>query len=117
MRILLADDDKTFCDFLKELLRAKGYDVDATTRGLEAYKMSQRKFYDLFIFDVRMPFLTGVELAEGLKQQSPTARIILFSAFLDDRLQNSARQIGAPILSKPFNTDKFLDLVSTTTSH
>ena len=59
MRILLADDDRTFCGFLKELLMEKGYDVDATTRGLEAYKMSQRAFYDLFIFDVRMPFLVG----------------------------------------------------------
>ncbi len=117
MRILLADDDKTFCSFLKELLREKGYDVDATTRALEAYKMSQRKFYDLFIFDVRMPLLTGAELAEGLKQQSPAARIILFSAFVDDTLKDSARRIGAPILSKPFRTDKFLDLVSTILSN
>ena len=113
MRILLADNDRTFCDFLKELLTEKGYDVDATTRGLEAYKMSQREFYDLFIFDVRMPFLTGAELAEGLKQQFPAARIILFSAFIDDSLQNTARRIGAPILSKPFKTDKFLDVIST----
>lgn len=114
MKILVVDDDKTFCQFLSEILEKKGHDVDSTSHGVEGYKMSQRKFYDLFIFDVRMPLLTGTELAEGLRQQSPATKIILISAFADEALQHTANSIGVPLLSKPFATEKFLDLVMKT---
>ena len=116
MKILIVDDDKTFCEFLSEILKENGHDVDSTSHGLEGYKMSQRKFYDLHIFDVRMPFLTGTELAEGLKEQSAATKIILISAFADDTLQNTAKRIGVPILSKPFTADKLLELVTKTAS-
>jgi DNA-binding response OmpR family regulator len=114
MKILIVEDDKTFCQFLKEILEAEGHKVDSTSRALQGYKMSQRKFYDLLIFDVRMPLLMGTELAEGLKEQFPLAKVILISAFADETLRNRARQIGVPILSKPFTAEKFLDLVTQT---
>jgi DNA-binding response OmpR family regulator len=114
MKILIVDDDKAFCQFLSEILEKKGHAVDSTSYGVEGYKMSQRKFYDLFIFDVRMPLLTGTELAEGLRQQSPATKIILISAFADETLQHTANSIGVPLLSKPFATEAFLDLVMKT---
>jgi two-component system, NtrC family, response regulator HydG len=114
MRILIVDDDKTFCQLLVELLAGQGHEVDWTSRGLEGYKMSQRKFYDLFIFDVRMPFLMGTDLAEGLKEQSPGSKIILISAFADEILRNAAKALGIPLLSKPFTAEKFLALVAET---
>jgi DNA-binding response OmpR family regulator len=114
MRILIVDDDKTFCQLLAELLEDKGHEVEWTSRGLEGYKMSQRKYYDLFIFDVRMPILLGTELAAGLKEQSPGTKIILISAFADESLRNAARSLGIPLLSKPFTTETFLDLVERT---
>jgi DNA-binding response OmpR family regulator len=64
MRILIVEDDKTFCEFLAEVLRGKGHDVDWTTHSLQGYKMSLRKHYELFVFDVRMSPLLGTELAE-----------------------------------------------------
>ena len=115
MQILIVDDDKTFCQFLAELLRDKGYAVDWTSHGLEGYKMSQRKLYDLFVLDVRMPFLLGTELAEGLREQSPNTKIILISAFADELLRNTAKSLGVPLLSKPFTTESFLDVVAETT--
>jgi DNA-binding NtrC family response regulator len=117
MKILIVDDDKTFCQFLTEILEENGHDVDSTIHGLEGYTMSQRKFYDFFIFDVCMPLLMGTELAEGLKEQSPAMKIILISAFADDALQNTAKRIGVPILSKPFTAEKFLELVTKTAGH
>jgi DNA-binding response OmpR family regulator len=66
MQILIVDDDKTLCEFLAEVLRRKGHHADWTTHSLEGYKMSLRKHYDLFVFDVRMSPLLGTELAEAL---------------------------------------------------
>jgi len=114
MRILIVDDDKTFCQLLTELLEDKGHEVEWTSHGFDGYKMSQRKYYDLFIFDVRMPVVLGTELAEGLKEQSPGTKIILVSAFADAPLRSAARSLGIPLLSKPFTTETFLDLVERT---
>lgn len=114
MRILIVEDDKTFCEFLAEVLRGKGHDVDWTTHSLQGYKMSLRKHYELFVFDVRMSPLLGTELAEGLKQQSPGTKIILISAFADELLRSTAQSLGVPLLSKPFSTDNFLDLIEKT---
>jgi DNA-binding response OmpR family regulator len=112
VRILIVDDDKTFCRLLAEVLKDHGYQVDWSNRALEGYKMSQRKHYDFLVFDVRMPFLLGTELAEGLKQQSPASKIILISAFADEALQKTAESLGVPLLSKPFTTDRFLGLIA-----
>src|SRR5437870_3156371 len=114
MRILIVDDENTFCQLLTELLEDKGHEVEWTSHGLDGYKMSQRKYYDLFIFDVRMPVVLGTELAEGLKEQSPGTKIILVSAFPDEPLRSAARSLGIPLLSKPFTTETFLDLVERT---
>jgi DNA-binding response OmpR family regulator len=115
MRILIVDDDKTFCQLLAEILEDKGHQVDWTSHGLEGYKMSQRQFYNLLVFDVRMPFLMGTELAEGLRAQSPGTKIILISAFADEALRSTAKTMGVPLLSKPFTTENFLQLVAETT--
>ena len=114
MRILIVDDDRTFCQMLVEVLRGKGHEADWACHALEGYKMSQRQFYNLLVFDVRMPFLLGTDLAGGLLQQSPGTKIILISAFADETLRDTAKRLGVPILSKPFATDTFLDLVETT---
>ncbi len=112
MRILIVDDDKIFCRFLAEVLESHGYSIDWTTRALEGYKMSQRAHYDLLVLDVRMPFLLGTELAQGLRQQSPASKIILISAFADEALQKTAESLGVPLLSKPFTADRLLGLIA-----
>jgi DNA-binding NtrC family response regulator len=117
MRALVVDDDKTFCQFLAEVLESKGHKVDWTSHAMEAFKLSQRAYYELFVFDVRMPVILGTELAEGLKEQFPGAKIILISAFADNSLNDAAKKLGLPILSKPFTTEAFLALVAKTSDH
>ena len=112
MRILVVDDNQTFCRLLAEVLEKHGYKVDWCSRALEGYKMSQRKHYDVMVFDVLMPVLLGTELAEGLRKQSPGTRIILISAFADEALQKTAASLGVPLLSKPFTTEGLLGLIA-----
>ncbi len=114
MRILIVDDDKTFCQLLAEVLQQQGHQVDWTTHSLHGYKLSQSRYYDLFVFDVRMSPRLGTELAAGLIHQDPGIKIILISAFADETLRHTAQSLGVPLLSKPFTTDTFLDLVAKT---
>lgn len=114
MRVLIVDDDDSFCRLVAEILERKGAVVSWTTDGLEAYEMSSQQRYDFFIFDVRMPLFLGTELAEGLKKNRPEAKIILISAFADDSLRKICQKLGVALLSKPFTAESLLETMEST---
>ena len=111
MRVLIIDDDTTFCELLAETLQGKGMEVEWTTDGFGGYEMSLDQPFDLFILDQRMPLVLGSELAEYLREDNPKAKIILTSAFADERLGAIAKSIHSPLLSKPFAPDRLLELI------
>ena len=117
MRVLIVDDDETFCQLLAEVLEGKGMNVVWTTDGLEGYEMSLYEAYDLFILDQRMPLIFGTELVQELKKDNPEAKIILISAFADEVLQNKSQSLGVPVLSKPFSAKRLLQLVENALGH
>jgi len=97
---------------LKALLESQGYAVDRANNILAAFKLSQRRHYELFIIDACVPIILVATLAEWLKEQISAARIILISAFVDDALKESATQLGVPLLRKPFTDESLLALVA-----
>lgn len=111
-RVLIIDDDETFCKFLGKVLKRHGMEVEWTTDSLAGYQMSLRHPADLFILDVHMPSLSGIAFAEGLKKEHPTVKIILISAFADEALQKTAQNLGATLLSKPFTPDRLLTITA-----
>ena len=111
MRVLIIDDDRTFCELLAETLEEKGIEVEWTTDGFGGYEMSLDQPYDLFILDQRMPLVLGSELAEYLREDNPEAKIILTSAFADETLGDIAKTIDSPLLSKPFRANRLLELI------
>ena len=113
VRVLVVDDDETFCQLLAEVLESKGINVAWTTDGLEGYEKSLYETFDLFILDQRMPLILGTELIEELKKDNPRAKIILTSAFADEALQHWSQTLGVPLLSKPFSAQRLLQLVDT----
>ena len=111
MRVLIVDDDETFCQLLAEVLENKGMQVVWTTDGLSGYEKSLYEAYDLFILDERMPLVLGTELIEDLKRDNSQAKIILISAFADETLQKRSERLGVPLLSKPFAAERLLETV------
>jgi DNA-binding response OmpR family regulator len=111
VRVLIVDDDETFCQLLAEVLESRGIEVVWTADGLEGYEMSLYETYDLFVLDQRMPLILGTELVEELKKDNPQAKIILTSAFADEALQSKSQSLGVPLLSKPFSAKRLLQAV------
>ena len=110
-RVLVVDDDKEFYGLLAALLESQGYEVERASHALAAFKLSQRRHYELFIIDARLPIILGASLAEWLRDQIAASRIILISAFVDDSLRQRAKQLGVPLLLKPFTDQSLLALV------
>ncbi len=111
MRILIIEDDETFCQFLSEILQTRGNEVVSSMDGVDGYEKAWAHPYDLFIFDVRTPGLLGTEIAEALKQKNPGAKVILISAFADETLRQAAEKLQAQLLSKPFSADDLFRVI------
>jgi DNA-binding response OmpR family regulator len=116
VRVLIVEDDQTFCEFLTELLQDHGHEVVCSSDAVDGYQKAQSSSYDVIILDVRMPGLLGTEIAEALKQKTAPAKIILISAFADRSLRETASNLDISLLSKPFSPADLFETIDKTTS-
>ena len=126
IKIVLADDNKDFCQVLKEYLSNED-DIEIlgiAKDGIEALDLVKRTQPDLLVLDVIMPHLDGLGVIEKLNamdiQKMP--KIIVLSAVGQDKITQSAINLGADYyIVKPFDFVIFInrirELVSNKTAH
>jgi len=71
-RILIVDDEETLCEALRFNLAAEGYRVDVAYSAEEALALDLNE-YDLFLLDIMMGEISGVQLARIIKSNPATA--------------------------------------------
>ena len=110
--ILVVDDEDAVREFVRIVLSEAGYAVSTACDGVEALALFQADpdRFDLVVSDVRMPNLTGIELAIELRQVRPGALILLISAFTGDTPADIPPDV--PLLNKPFSRDRLLEVVA-----
>src|SRR5437763_6786339 len=69
-RIMLVDDDEDIITVLKIGLEENGYAVDTFNDPVEALSNFKADLYNLFLFDIKMPQLSGFELYEEIKKKN-----------------------------------------------
>ncbi|MCX5678038.1 MAG: response regulator [Candidatus Omnitrophica bacterium] len=74
-KILIVDDDKEYLEELNEMLTTAGYDVTAISDGSAAIKAAQVTSPNLVLMDLRMPVMSGFEVADRLKALTQTSKI------------------------------------------
>jgi CheY-like chemotaxis protein len=115
MRVIIVDDDPTFCRLVAEVLEDEGIEVRWTTEGAECWELWTAGGYDLMISDVYMPSMLGTELVARVRESDPDARAILVSAFADQSLVEASRALGVALLSKPFDRRRLLEVIAEVT--
>src|SRR4029453_1138266 len=115
MRVIIVDDDVTFCRLLAEVLEDEGIEVRWTTEGSEGWRLWATRDFVLGIPDVYMPSMLGTELVSRLREADPDARAILVSAFADQALVDASRALGVALLSKPFDRRRLLEVIAQVT--
>jgi FixJ family two-component response regulator len=114
--IALIDDDPAVRESMRALLHSSGY----ATRGYksaEDFLMSpELETIDCIITDIRMPGMSGVELADRLRGTG--WRVILISAFLEEEVAARAVVAGAhAVLKKPCSQETLLHHVRSALSN
>jgi len=108
-KILLLEDDYELAETIEELLATNGYEVDLVHRGSEAIDASYEKKYDLYVFDINVPDLSGIEILESLRRAEDKTPAIFISALVDLNTIAKGFEVGADdYIKKPFFPEELL---------
>jgi CheY-like chemotaxis protein len=105
-RILIIDDEKDFCRMVKlNLERTQQYEVLFATDGKLGIKIARNQKPDLVLLDIRIPRMSGGEIAEELLEDPSTNKIpIIFLTALvkkEEVAKQSGYISGRPFIAKP----------------
>ena len=94
-RILIVDDEQELVNFLAEEFKDRALDVDTVLNGLEAVESVMAKSPDIVLLDVRMPGMAGIAALKKFKDINPVLKVVMMTAFQDEKIMEQARALGA----------------------
>lgn len=111
-RIIVVDDDESIRKVLATIFEENGYTVDTAENGKQAIEKTEKNFYNLGLFDIRLPDIEGTELLAKVKDTTPRMRKIIVTGYpsLPNAVEALNKGADAYIL-KPFDMDKILQTI------
>lgn len=103
MRLLLVEDDVEIQKFLQRALKEAGYQVDVAASGEEAMTLVRDRVPDLFIVDLGLPGMDGLDFIAQCRARELSAPVLILSArrSVDERVLGLEKG-GDDYLTKPF---------------
>lgn len=99
--ILIADDDQDIRTLVRVHLQLHGLDVVAeATSGSEALEMWRASRPGVLVLDHYMPGLTGLQVAEAVLAEDPSASIVIFTAYARAGELEEVEKEGITVLDK-----------------
>jgi len=108
-RICLVEDEQKVAAFICKGLEEQGYNIKTAKNGTEARKLASAESFDLFIMDVMLPDINGIELCRQVRTMDKQTPILILSAL--DQVQNKVAGLKAgadDYLIKPFHFSELL---------
>ena len=107
-RIALVDDEQSILTSVSMALEQEGFEVDTFKNGEEAMLGLEKKIYDLGLFDIKMPRMTGNELLMKIRSNKKPELKNMPIIFLTSKDQEQDEIIGlkmgaADYIKKPFS--------------
>jgi two-component system nitrogen regulation response regulator NtrX len=117
-RILIVDDEQGIRAALGQLLEFEGYEVRTVANAVDGLAEYARFKPHLVFMDVKMAGIDGLEALRKLKEQDPTAIVVMISGHATIQTAVEATQHGAyDILEKPLDTDRILVTLRNALAH
>ncbi len=108
-RLLLVDDDETFCNVLKSALEKRGFDVVAATNVVDGIFMAEKHIPEYAVIDLRIGYESGLELVKKLISIDDNTQIVMLTGFASIATAVEAIKLGAiHYLTKPANADEIV---------
>ena len=109
MKILIVEDERKVASFIKKGLEENNYDTEVAFDGFLAEKVSQLYKFDLFILDIIIPGINGIDLCKKLKKLYPNVPVLMLTALGTTDNKITGFDAGASdYLVKPFEFRELL---------
>ncbi|MGC9350645.1 MAG: response regulator transcription factor [Sulfurovum sp.] len=108
-RLLLLEDDPTLAQSLVRFLTQEHYLVDWARDGEEALDLAYENQYSLYLLDINVPLINGIDLLSSLREAEDFTPTIIISALIDVNSVTKGFIAGADdYVKKPFDPDELL---------
>jgi FixJ family two-component response regulator len=108
--VAVVDDDQSFRDSMRRLLKSLGYAVAAFPSASEFLRSPRVGDAACLVADIQMPVMSGVELCRHLKETGRWIPTILVTAYEDDTVEERLHALGIECqLRKPLEEAELID--------
>lgn len=105
-KILLAEDDSSFGELLKNYLELNDFETSWCNNGIEAFKNFHKYHFDICLIDVMMPEMNGFQLATEIKQIRPDIPLLFLTAkSLHEDILTGYKCGADDYIVKPFDSE------------
>lgn len=108
-KILVLEDDELFASTLEDFFEDEGFEVDIAYDGEECLDLNYKNKYDLYIFDINVPKINGLDLLEQLRSSGDETPSIFLTSYKDkETLQQGFENGCDDYLKKPVDLDELI---------
>ena len=112
IKILIVDDEEIIRESLSEWFKEDGYQVDKAENAVEALNKLNVTKYDIYLLDIKMPGMDGMELHRRIREIDNDAIVIMITAYAAVDTAVKALKEGAfDYITKPFDPDSLSYLI------
>jgi CheY-like chemotaxis protein len=105
-KVLVVDDDPAVRKSIDRVLTGKGYAVITAENGEEAMRKLNEEKYDLVYTDIRMPGISGLDVAEQVKARKPWTPVVIITGYGTDAAEARAKAAGvSSFMHKPLSPE------------
>ncbi len=113
--VCIVEDNKAINRLFTTLLKKAGYEVHPFENGYTMLEWIKENKADIFILDYLLPDMTGVEVLKRVRNNdnNKSAKIVAVTGFAtDDNIANISDSEFDGYLTKPVNTNTFVDAIN-----
>ncbi len=108
-KLLLLEDDKLFNETLQDFLEEEGFILDCALDPYTALDLTYEHNYNLYLFDVNLPYESGFDLLKKLRASGDTTPTIFITSRQDKAsLREGFMQGGDDYIVKPLDLEELL---------
>jgi CheY-like chemotaxis protein len=111
-RVLVVEDDRAIQDVLVDALVDEGWETRSARDGREALGVLERWRPDVIVLDLMTPTMDGWQFRAEQRQRPELRDIPVVVVSASVRALESADELSAPVVTKPFDLDLLLALVA-----
>ena len=111
-KLLVVDDEREICDFVKGFFSERGYAVQSASNGDAALFIVKTDKPDLVLLDIKMAGMDGIAILKHIKAFDKNIKVIMVTALEDQEKMNEACRLGAcEYVTKPLSLDNLEHVV------